>query len=188
MKKVPFGESFKLYFSEEDFGMDSFVSFMESPVGWLGISASEKGITEVHILAEGERPGDPNPSPAVEVCIDQLDEYFKGQRQVFEVSLDLRGTPFQLAVWKELLRIPFGHTRSYGQVARNVGREKAFRAVGGANHNNPVAIIVPCHRVIGKDGSLVGYGGGLDKKAWFLAHEKRTLVEKGRRSGPDGVK
>lgn len=168
--------------------MGSYFTYMESPMGWIRVSASEKGITEVHLLRGGERPGNDNSSSVVQACVQQLDEYFKGKRQHFDVPLDLEGTPFQLAVWQELLRIPFGETLSYGDVARNLGKEKASRAVGGANHRNPVAIIVPCHRVIGADGKLVGYGGGLDKKAWFLAHEKSVLGQKNGRFDRDEVK
>lgn len=168
--------------------MEQFVSFMESPVGWIRISASDRGITEVHLLGEDETPGESKPSPVVEACRKQLEEYFDGTRLDFDVPMDLVGTPFQLAVWRELLRIPFGETLSYGEVARNVGKEKASRAVGGANHNNPLAIIIPCHRVIGSDGRLVGYGGGLDKKSWFLIHEKNVLQKETGPFDPDGVK
>jgi len=102
----------------------------------------------------------------------QLNEYFDGKRRAFDVPLDLRGTPFQLRVWKALTEIPFGATASYRDIAAAVGRPKAVRAVGGANNRNPVPIIVPCHRVVGADGSLVGYGGGLPIKRRLLALEK----------------
>ncbi|PDO11400.1 MAG: hypothetical protein BLM47_02805 [Candidatus Reconcilbacillus cellulovorans] len=104
--------------------------------------------------------------------IRQLREYFAGARRAFDLELDLRGTPFQLAVWRALCGIPYGETRSYGDVARAVGRPKACRAVGAANHVNPVSIVVPCHRVVGADGALVGYGGGLDRKERLLALER----------------
>jgi len=102
------------------------------------------------------------------IVAKQLDEYFAGRLRRFTLPLDLRGTPFQRQVWDALLDIPYGETRSYGDVARALGRPRSARAVGGANHVNPVAIVVPCHRVIGADGSLTGYGGGLDRKKALL--------------------
>ena len=92
------------------------------------------------------------------------------------MPLDLKGTPFQLSAWRALLQIPYGATSSYGGVAAAIGRPKAVRAVGGANHNNPVSLIVPCHRVIGSDGSLTGYGGGLHRKRWLLDHEAKYSI------------
>jgi len=105
----------------------------------------------------------------------ELDAYFAGKLIRFSVPLDLRGTDFQLEVWKQLQKIPYGETRSYGQIARDIGRPTASRAVGRANNTNPVAIVVPCHRVIGADGTLVGYGGGLDRKQALLDLEARVL-------------
>ncbi|WP_026368526.1 methylated-DNA--[protein]-cysteine S-methyltransferase [Aminiphilus circumscriptus] len=113
----------------------------------------------------------------LERCAQELDEYFDGTRRSFSVPLCLAGTPFQRSVWNVLRRIPYGETFSYQDVARAVGNERALRAVGGANNRNPVGILVPCHRVIGKDGRLVGYGGGLWRKEWLLAHE-RSHAEK----------
>ncbi len=104
----------------------------------------------------------------------QLAQYFAGERREFDVPLRLTGTPFQRRVWQELVRIPFGTTMTYGQLARRVGNLAASRAVGRANGCNPVSIIVPCHRVIGADGTLTGYAGGLDKKRWLLDWERRT--------------
>lgn len=104
-------------------------------------------------------------------AMDQLRRYFAGERLQFSCPLDLRGTPFQVAVWQELCCIPYGSTRSYAQIAQAIGHPKAVRAVGAANGANPVAIIVPCHRVIGSNGTLTGYGGGLPVKAWLLALE-----------------
>lgn len=102
----------------------------------------------------------------------ELEEYLKGDRKEFSVPIRLKGTDFQKAVWKELLNIPYGETRSYKEVAKNIGREKAYRAVGNANNKNPIIIIVPCHRVVGADGSLVGYRKGLDMKKKLLELEK----------------
>ena len=109
-------------------------------------------------------------------AMDELRRYFAGEYVQFACPLDLYGTPFQVAVWQEMFRIPYGETRSYGELARAVGRPAAARAVGAASAANPVAIIVPCHRVVGSNGSLTGYGGGLPTKEWLLALEKRILA------------
>jgi methylated-DNA-[protein]-cysteine S-methyltransferase len=105
---------------------------------------------------------------------EQLAEYFAGQRRLFTLPLKLAGTPFQQRVWQELLRIPFGTTVTYAELARRIGRPKASRAVGHANGRNPISILVPCHRVIGANGTLTGYGGGLDRKRWLLDWERRV--------------
>ena len=109
-------------------------------------------------------------------CRRELEEYFAGARTRFTVSLDLRGTFFQKQCWQALLDIPYGETRSYADIARAIGRPRAFRAVGMANHDNPVAIIVPCHRVVGSNGDLTGYGGGLEVKRHLLDLERRHRV------------
>ena len=106
----------------------------------------------------------------------ELEQYFAGSLRDFTVPIKLHGTPFQLAVWQELLKIPYGETRSYKDIACAIGKPKATRAVGGANHNNPISIIVPCHRVIASDGTLGGYGGGLDIKRRLLELEKRSAA------------
>ena len=105
--------------------------------------------------------------------VEQLAEYFEGKRTQFEIPLDVDGTEFQKAVWKELQRIPYGETRSYGEIAKAIGRPGAARAVGMANHDNPLAVVIPCHRVVGSDGSLTGYAGGLHLKAQLLSIESR---------------
>ncbi len=105
----------------------------------------------------------------------QLEEYFAGERRDFDLEFAPDGTPFQLSVWRALCEIPFGETASYGEVAASIGNPQAVRAVGMANNRNPIALMVPCHRVIGADGSLTGYGGGLEMKSWLLAHERRVL-------------
>jgi len=111
---------------------------------------------------------------------EQIAEYFAGERQQFDLPLKLAGTPFQQRVWQELVRIPFGTTITYAQLAQRVGKPTASRAVGHANGRNPISIIVPCHRVIGADGKLTGYAGGVDKKQWLLAWERRaTAAEPG---------
>jgi len=109
-------------------------------------------------------------------AMDELRRYFAGERVQFTSPLDLRGTAFQVAVWQEMQRIPYGETRTYSELARLVGRPQAPRAVGAASGANPVAIIVPCHRVVGSDGSLTGYGGGLPTKEWLLALEQSSLL------------
>lgn len=106
-------------------------------------------------------------------AVSQLSAYFEGRLKTFDLPLDMSGTPFQMKTWEALKTIPYGETRSYGDIARQIGQPKACRAVGMANHNNPVAIVVPCHRVIGSDGSLTGYGGGLPIKRQLLDLEKR---------------
>jgi methylated-DNA-[protein]-cysteine S-methyltransferase len=146
----------------------------ESPVGPLTLIADEHALTGLHFdgYAHGLDPARRNPgAPPLAAAAEQLDEYFAGERREFELALDLEGTEFQRAVWDELLRIPYGETRSYGELARRLGRPERVRAVGAANGRNPVAIVVPCHRVIGADGSLIGYGGGLDRKRALLAIE-----------------
>jgi methylated-DNA-[protein]-cysteine S-methyltransferase len=109
------------------------------------------------------------------VFVDQLKEYFDGNRKQFDFPLHLEGTDFQLAVWKALLEIPYGQTRSYADIAQSIGKPGAARAVGMANHNNPIAVVVPCHRVVGRDGSLTGYAGGIHLKQHLLAIEGRRL-------------
>jgi methylated-DNA-[protein]-cysteine S-methyltransferase len=108
--------------------------------------------------------------------LSQLNEYFSGKRREFELPLDLHGTEFQVAAWKSLARIPFGRTSSYGEQAASIGRPTAVRAIGGANGRNPVAVILPCHRVIGANGSLTGFGGGLEVKKWLLQHEQTVIA------------
>jgi O-6-methylguanine DNA methyltransferase len=103
--------------------------------------------------------------------------YFKGRRQKFSVPLLLQGTDFQKSVWRQLKKIPFGRTASYAEIAKAIGNPRAFRAVGNANNKNPIPIMIPCHRVIGSDGQLVGFGGGLWRKEWLLSHE-RSLIRK----------
>ena len=112
---------------------------------------------------------------SVNNAITQLDEYFAGSRRNFDVPLDLHGTEFQVAAWNALAEIPYGHTASYGQQAALSGRPKAVRAIGGANGRNPVAIVLPCHRIVGADGSLTGFGGGIEVKKWLLDHEQTVL-------------
>src|SRR5262249_39989837 len=151
-----------------------------SPVGKLKLVASDKGL--VAILWENDRPNrvplselrENKQHPVLVKTEQQLNEYFSGKRREFSIDLDMRGTSFQNDVWNALLAIPFGETRTYGQLAKQLGRPLASRAVGAANGRNPVSIIVPCHRVIGSTGKLTGFAGGLDTKAHLLQLEGKT--------------
>jgi methylated-DNA-[protein]-cysteine S-methyltransferase len=154
-----------------------YYSRMSSPVGPLLLAMSERGLAVLafgHELPQklgGVKVDWKESNEACARAWQQLEEYFAGRRREFTVPLDLRGTDFQKDCWAELLRIPFGETRSYGEVAKAVGRPTAFRAVGQSNHHNPVAIIVPCHRVLAGGKALGGYGGGLPTKAFLLRLE-----------------
>jgi len=155
-----------------------FTAHLESPIGWVEIQAVRQGILSLNFVekvAPGRRPGvDASGRPEVlKAGLAQIGEYFRGARTSFSLPLALEGTDFQMSVWKALLRVPYGETASYRDLAAAVGNAKATRAVGGANHRNPVSIIVPCHRVIGSDGRLTGYGGGLWRKEWLLEHERK---------------
>jgi O-6-methylguanine DNA methyltransferase len=159
-----------------------------SPVGPLFLAASGKGLVALEFDARlpGQQTIRPNPrdlrveskklrfeesESALRAYVRELEEYFAGQRREFGFALDLRGTEFQLACWRALLAIPYGETRTYADIARTVGRPQGFRAVGMANNRNPIAIVVPCHRVIASDGTLCGYGGGLEIKRKLLELE-----------------
>ncbi len=157
----------------------TYYSTMPSPIGRLLLVATDKGLSGVFME---DHAGGPNPEPDwvrddehLNLAKRQLEKYFAGELRDFDLLLDVSGTPFQLEVWNALRRIPYGETRSYGDLARDIGRPNAVRAVGLANGRNPVSIIVPCHRVIGSDGSLTGYGGGLPRKQYLLQHEARTV-------------
>lgn len=144
-------------------------AFLRTPMGHLEVTGSGNGIRTLYFLDFKVRP---QHIPSVlRPCIIELEEYFHGLRRDFDLKLDLLGSPFQLKVWNELLKIPYGTTISYLELARRTGNINAFRAVGGANSHNPVSIIVPCHRVISANGKLVGYRGGLKRKKWLLEHE-----------------
>ncbi len=151
---------------------------VDSPVGTLTLVATDKGLAG--ILWENDRPRrvlfnietEDKRHPVLVETERQLKEYFAGQRQEFALKLDLAGTAFQRKVWNALSTIPFGETRSYGQIARQIGKPGAARAAGAANGRNPVSIVAPCHRVIGANGKLTGFAGGLDIKAHLLAFER----------------
>ena len=146
-----------------------------SPVGDILLRADDQGhLTDLHLRHAGATPTD-GPFDAVR---EQLDAYFAGELDRFDVPMAVHGTDFQKRVWDQLVQIPLGETISYSELARRMGDPKLVRAVGVANGRNPISIIIPCHRVIGADGSLVGYGGGLERKKWLLEHEE---VASGRR-------
>ncbi|AWI31904.1 methylated-DNA--[protein]-cysteine S-methyltransferase [Streptomyces sp. ICN441] len=148
----------------------------DSPYGPLTLVATDSVLSGLYMTRQRHRPGeetfgDPDPRPFREV-IRQLDAYFTGELKRFDLPLHLAGTPFQRTVWEQLLLIPYGETRTYGELAGALGNPGASRAVGLANGRNPIGIIVPCHRVVGASGSLTGYGGGLDRKQRLLAFER----------------
>jgi methylated-DNA-[protein]-cysteine S-methyltransferase len=152
---------------------------MASPVGPLLLAADAAGLRQI-LFANGKHPAQPSPewredSAPCEEPIRQLRAYFAGELEAFDLPLALQGTPFQLKVWQLLCDIPYGETISYGELARRAGNPKASRAVGLANGSNPIPIIIPCHRVIGSNGKLTGYGGGLPIKEKLLALERRQL-------------
>ena len=157
-------------------------STYQAPFGVLTVVGSDLGIRYVMFN------NDAHPKPlerlhiseteihdSVNDAVTQLEEYCDGSRRDFDLPLDLQGTEFQVAAWRALADIPYGHTASYGQQAASIGRPKAVRAIGGANGRNPVAIVLPCHRIVGADGSLTGFGGGIAVKKWLLDHEQRML-------------
>ena len=145
-------------------------AFIQTPLGMAKLEGDEKGLTAVTVLEEFVPVSEPIPE-VLEDAVYQLQEYFEGRRESFSLSLNPTGTDFQKKVWNELQKIPFGKTVSYLDLSKTLGDVKAIRAVAAANGKNPVWIIIPCHRVIGTDGSLTGYAGGLHRKKWLLDHE-----------------
>jgi methylated-DNA-[protein]-cysteine S-methyltransferase len=154
---------------------ESFTTYYHSPVGLLKISGTADFISEVgfYDVSQKSVQNKKHLPPMMIQCIEQLIQYFNGERRFFELPLNQEGTPFQKQVWNELTSIPFGKTISYLELAIKTGDPKATRAVAAANGKNNIAIIVPCHRVIGSDKTLVGYGGGLWRKKWLLEHEMK---------------
>ena len=154
-----------------------YYSRINSAIGRLNLAVSDKGLVTLEFDRKDFPPKNPHKlaweesGEETELFARELEEYFSGKRREFTFPLDLRGTPFQLQCWRALLAIPYGETRTYADIARAVHRPQAFRAVGMANNRNPIAIVVPCHRVIASDGSLCGYGGGLEVKRRLLQLE-----------------
>jgi methylated-DNA-[protein]-cysteine S-methyltransferase len=150
------------------------IAYYQSELGPIKIKGTEDGVAFVGFVEE--MPTEHQEiHPCLKECVKQLDEYFNGKRKEFSVKLQPQGTKFQKQVWKQLMEIPFGETASYKDIAVAMGNGKAVRAVGNANGCNDIVIIIPCHRIIGSDGTLVGYGSGLDKKEWLLNHEAKHL-------------
>jgi methylated-DNA-[protein]-cysteine S-methyltransferase len=159
------------------------VTRIPSPVGELTLAASDRGlrfvgwnVTERDLLSPDGSGSTGRREATLGETVSQLDEYFAGLRTEFDLPLDPQGTPFQLAAWMMLRTIPYAQTVSYAYQARSLGDVNKSRAVGAANGKNPIAIIVPCHRVVGSNGSLTGFGGGIESKAWLLDHEKRVIA------------
>ncbi len=146
--------------------------YINSPVGLIEITGSDDSINKVSFIDE-KFESEFKTNSCVQNCADQLREYFNGGRKEFELKLKPEGTEFQKKVWDELLKIPFGYTKSYLFISKMIGDTLAIRAAAKANGQNPIAIIIPCHRVIGNDGSLTGYAGGLWRKKWLLEHEQK---------------
>ncbi|MEZ5471709.1 MAG: methylated-DNA--[protein]-cysteine S-methyltransferase [Marinicella sp.] len=146
-----------------------FIEYLESPIGLIEITATDMGICGVYFIENSQHDYRPNHITAL--CRNQLQEYFSGNRKTFDLPLDQKGTQFQKDVWHQLLTINYGKTATYGDISQKIGNPKAVRAVGAANGKNPISIIVPCHRVIGANGTLTGYAGGLNRKKWLLQHE-----------------
>lgn len=153
---------------------------LESPIGPLLLSGDGEVLTGLTMESRKHSdelpPGTHRDDALFRVARAQLEAYFAGELAEFTLAIAPAGAPFQLRVWRALLEIPFGTTESYGALARRIGLPQAARAVGLANGRNPISIVIPCHRVIGADGSLTGYGGGLERKRWLLAHEQRHAV------------
>jgi len=147
-----------------------FIDYFDSPLGLIEFKASDKGI--VYVIFCGREKQAIERSEITERCKQQLSEYFSGHRTAFDLPLDPHGTDFQKLVWQCLSKIPFGESVTYLHIAKMVNKPKGSQAVGGANGRNPISIIVPCHRVIGSNGSLTGYAGGIERKLWLLNHEK----------------
>ena len=150
-----------------------------SPIGPLSLVADDGALTGLFIDERAD--GHASTDPVLLAAAEQMAAYFAGDLKEFDLPLAPRGTPFQQQVWAELLRVPFGATATYGEIAARIGRPTACRAVGAANGRNPISIVIPCHRLVGHDGNLVKYGGGLDRKRFLLDHE--SGVRSGRRLG-----
>lgn len=151
--------------------MKNYVKYVDTPIGIISLVSDGTSLTQLGGVSEIKETKES--CLVLEEASKQLLEYFNGKRKQFDLPLHLEGTVFQKKVWKALCNIPYGETRSYKQIAEAVGSPKAMRAVGGANHNNPIMIVVPCHRVIGANGSLVGFGGGLPMKVTLLELEQK---------------
>jgi len=151
-------------------------AYYKTPIGIAKIIGDENGICAVTVLDETIEIIEESPS-CLKDCVQQLDEYFKGNRTTFNLKLNPKGTDFQQKVWNELLQVPYGKTRTYLEQTKKLGDVKAIRAVASANGKNPLWIIIPCHRIIGSNGSLTGYAGGIWRKKWLLEHENPSTQQ-----------
>jgi methylated-DNA-[protein]-cysteine S-methyltransferase len=151
-------------------------TYYNSPIGTIEIVSDEDSIVKLDFVEEAGK-NDGNIPEVLKKAVSQLDEYFKGKRKSFDLKLGVKGTEFQQSVWQQLRKVPFGNTATYGEIAKAIGNEKASRAVGGANNKNKIAIIIPCHRIVGSNGKMVGYAGGLWRKEWLLQHEKNNKCD-----------
>ena len=149
-----------------------YTAFYSSPIGLIEINSTDKAISSVLFVEQKSTPTSDILPDCMAACIEQLDEYFKGGRKNFTLPMLMEGTAFQQQVWQELTSVPFGKTTSYIALARKLKNPNAVRAIGSTNSKNKLCILLPCHRVIGNDGNLVGYAGGLWRKRWLLEHEQ----------------
>ncbi|AGF54449.1 methylated-DNA--[protein]-cysteine S-methyltransferase [Clostridium saccharoperbutylacetonicum] len=154
------------------------IFYYESKIGLIKIEESGISVTKLDFVSNNDKENiiEGSKTELLIEIVKQLDEYFDGTRKVFDLPIEPEGTEFQKKVWKALIEIPYGETKSYGEIAKIIGNDKAARAVGMANNKNPIAIIIPCHRVIGANGNLVGYAGGLELKEKLLELEKRSII------------
>jgi len=150
--------------------MMQFKKYIDSPIGCIEVCTSSTALLSVAFV-EAKLEDSPDAPIILDSACNQLLEYFAGDRQNFELTLSLQGTDFQKQVWKSLVAVPFGRTSTYKKQSQSLGNPKAIRAVGTANGRNPIAVVIPCHRIVGSDGSLTGYAGGLSRKDWLLKHE-----------------
>lgn len=156
---------------------EKFTTYLKSPIGQLKLLADENSVNSIMFVFPDTEMEPENSNDVLEICKLQLNEYFSGERKEFDVCISQEGTEFQKKVWSELFKIPHGKTVSYNYIAERVGGKNMMRAVGSANGKNLISIIIPCHRVIGSDGSLTGYAGGMWRKEWLLKHEDKYSNE-----------
>lgn len=150
--------------------MQNYIYYIKTPLGILKIYSDEKYITQINFVSRAGKQSENIPL-VMKQCVNQLKQYFSGKRKEFDISVKFKGTEFQKSVWKNLKNIPYGETVSYSFIANKVGGKNFARAVGNANSKNKIPVIIPCHRVIGSDGKLIGYEGGLWRKRWLIMHE-----------------
>ncbi len=150
--------------------MEIYTAYYSSPIGIVEITGNDDGVATVYFVEKNDNQTE-KIHPSLKECVYQLDEYFLGIRKEFGLKLNPQGSEFQKKVWKQLLDVPFGKTNTYLELSRKIGDVKAIRAVGNANGGNQISIIIPCHRIVGSTGKLVGYSGGLWRKEWLLKHE-----------------